>query len=267
MKKVDLHLHTFASDGEWSPEQVVKELDDNNISIFAVTDHDAMDCLGPMTLLMKDRPDLTFIKGLEGTVTYRGVEHHILTYGVDENNQELEEMLSINRQVRTEYNSALMTWLNESYPELSAEGFMDYDYDPYQAGWKAFGYVRSKGLVETLSDYQKLTRGFKRDKQFLDPVLFFSKMAEYGYKTVLAHPAAYAEGDLYDVAHLDYFRDLGLCGIECYSNYFADLSNAKYYIDYCNKYDLMITGGSDCHGGWVGRHIGRPHVDESMIRL
>ncbi|MFC1839207.1 PHP domain-containing protein, partial [Thermodesulfobacteriota bacterium] len=41
--KVDLHLHTSASDGTWSPEDLIRNVIDSGIKIFSVTDHDSME--------------------------------------------------------------------------------------------------------------------------------------------------------------------------------------------------------------------------------
>lgn len=266
-RKVDMHLHTYASDGQWSPEEVVEQLDKNKIKIFSVTDHDQVACVSKVAQLVENRKDLTYIKGVEGTVTYRGIEHHILTYYIDENNEELLAMLASNRAVRESYEDRLMDWLHESYPQVSPEGLKSYDYNPFQGGWKAFAYLRDGGIIESLKDYFALTKDFVEKKTFLAPEVYLPKMLALGYKTVLAHPPAYGEGDLYDYSHLDYFRKLGLQGIECYTKYLKDQKNSQYYVDYCNKYQLMITGGSDCHGGFAGRQIGHPNIDEAMVRL
>lgn len=266
-RKVDLHLHTYASDGQWSPEEVIENLDKNNIKIFSVTDHDEVDCTPKMTELVKDRDDLTYIKGVEGTVDYKGKEHHILTYYIDETNEELLKLIAYNSAAREAYNVALMDWLSSEYPNVSTDDYKRYVFNPYQGGWRALCYLQDAGVVSGLQDYFAKTKGFHFEKQFLLPEAYIPKMAALGYKTVLAHPPAYAAGDIYDEGSLDYFRELGLSGIECYTTYLKDPSNSQYYVDYCNKYNMMITGGSDCHGGFASRHIGHPDVDETMIRL
>ena len=266
-RKVDLHLHTYASDGEWSPAQVIENIDKHNVKVFAVTDHDEVGCIARLEPLVKDREDLTYIKGVEGTVTYRGKEHHILTYNIDETNEELLEMIAFNRQVRNESNYRLIDWLAKYYPHISSEDYKSYDYNPYQGGWRAYGYLFENGVITDIQDYFKKVSGFEDRKVFLSAEVYLPKMKELGFKTVLAHPPAYTDGDLYEEIHLDYFRELGLAGIECYSKYLEEQSNAKYYVNYCNKHKMVITGGSDCHGGFVGRRIGYPDVDEGMIRL
>ncbi len=266
-RKVDMHLHTYASDGQWSPEEVIENLDINNIKIFSITDHDEVGCTPKITEFLVDRDDLIYIKGVEGTVSYKGIEHHILTYYIDETNETLLELIAYNRAARDDFNDALMDWLSSDYPHVSANAYKDYVYDPFQGGWRAFGYLQDAGVVTDLHDYFAKTKGFHFVKQFLLPEDYIPEMAELGFKTVLAHPPAYTKGDIYEEEHLDYFRELGLSGIECYTTYLKNPSNSQYYVDYCNKHNMMITGGSDCHGGFASRHIGQPDVNETMVRL
>jgi predicted metal-dependent phosphoesterase TrpH len=40
--KADLHLHTSASDGTWTPEVLIENIVRAGISVFAVTDHDSI---------------------------------------------------------------------------------------------------------------------------------------------------------------------------------------------------------------------------------
>jgi hypothetical protein len=41
----------------------------------------------------------------------------------------------------------------------------------------------------------------------------------------------------------------------------------RFCLDWCVRRDLLITGGSDCHGGLVGRELGVPLVDTADLRL
>lgn len=267
MKKVDLHLHSYASDGEWSPEEILQQVDDHQLKIFAVCDHDVVDCVPRMMDLVKDRQDLEYIPGVEASVLYKGREVHILTYYIDPSDERLLKLLQKNNDYRENSNMCLMEYLGEQYPEVSLEGYHAYKYDPYQGGWKAYMYLKDLGLADNIKEYFSKAKGFKVEKDFVSIEDYISKVRDMGYVPVLAHPPAYAEGDLYDIEDLDYLRSLGLGGIECYTQYLADPKNSQYYVDYCNKYDLLITGGSDCHGAFAGRAIGRPTVYEHMIRL
>ncbi len=267
MKKVDLHLHSYASDGEWSPEEILHQVDSHQLKIFAVCDHDVVDCVPRMMELVKDRDDLEFIPGLEASVLYKGKEIHILTYYIDPKDQRLLNLLQKNIDYRENSNRKLIEFLSESYSEITLEGYYNYKYDPYQGGWKAYMYLKDLGLADNLGEYFSKVRGFKVEKDFVSIEEYISKVVAMGYTPVLAHPPAYANGDLYDMKEMDYFRSLGLKGIECYTQYLSNPKNSQYYVDYCQKHNMLITGGSDCHGQFAGRAIGRPTVYEDMIKL
>jgi hypothetical protein len=59
---------------------------------------------------------------------------------------------------------------------------------------------------------------------------------------------------------LEIWKYFGIDGIECYSPYFENREDAVYYVKYCKENDLMISGGSDCHGKFNERSIGVPKV-------
>lgn len=266
-RKVDLHIHSYASDGEWSPEQIITHIDMNDIKIFAVCDHDEIGAVEQLSELTKNRKDLTYIKAFEFSSKLNGQEHHILTYHIDIHNEELLSILHENRRLRDEYNDGLVKFLSKEYNQLSFEDYQAYNYDPYQGGWRTLSYLVDRGVASDLMDYFAVTSAYKQELKFPEPSDIIPKLNKLGCITVLAHPPAYCKGDLYSYERLDYFRGIGIQGVECHCQYLKELENAHYYVDYCNKHHLYITGGSDCHGSFAGRRLGYPSVTESMITL
>jgi hypothetical protein len=65
---------------------------------------------------------------------------------------------------------------------------------------------------------------------------------------------------------LNRFLDFGIAGLECYSTY-HDEDMTRFFLDWCTRHDLLVTGGSDCHGGFVGRELGIPIVDTADLHL
>lgn len=265
MPNIDLHIHSCASDGEWTPEAIIRQIDDHAIKVFAVTDHDEIGSVKRLAELTKDRSDLQYIKGVEISATYEGQEFHILTYGIDETNPILLEILRKNRQVRDDYNDHLIEHLNASYPEVSINSYRSYDYDPNRGGWLTYAYLLDLGIIKDLPDYFHKTNDFHQDKVFHHPKELIASLNALGYTTVLAHPPAYTSGDLYLEANLDLWRSFGIQGIECYCQYLKDQENSAYYVAYCQKHQLKITGGSDCHGNFAGRRLGHPKVTDDMV--
>jgi hypothetical protein len=88
---------------------------------------------------------------------------------------------------------------------------------------------------------------------------------EAGGTVVLAHPgASFYNGA--DTRCLDQLVDMGLQGLECYS-FHHDEPTTRDFLDYCHSRDLLVTGGSDCHGGFAGRALGVPLICASDLRL
>lgn len=80
--RLDLHVHTRASDGAWSPEAVVDGALKGRLDVISVTDHDTTDAVGPALEAARGRR-LEVIPGSELSSTWQGREFHVLGYFVD----------------------------------------------------------------------------------------------------------------------------------------------------------------------------------------
>ncbi len=78
---VDLHLHTYASDGFWSPSGLIDDLVARGIAIGAVCDHDTQDSVVEAIELGKRR-GVHIVPGTEVTVRWGGRQWHLLVYGI-----------------------------------------------------------------------------------------------------------------------------------------------------------------------------------------
>jgi hypothetical protein len=82
---------------------------------------------------------------------------------------------------------------------------------------------------------------------------------ESGGKIFLAHPSYHYRNTFMPEEELKFWLELGIDGIECFSPYNG--GRGDYYIDFCRKNNLMISGGSDCHGMFIpSRKLGVPEV-------
>ena len=89
---------------------------------------------------------------------------------------------------------------------------------------------------------------------------------EAGGVPVLAHPGASLHQVGISDETLRAFLDFGIGGLECYACY-HDEATTRFCLDWCERHDLLITGGSDSHGGFVGRELGVPVIDSADLRL
>ncbi|MBN1177643.1 MAG: PHP domain-containing protein [Anaerolineae bacterium] len=266
--RTDLHIHTTASDGRWHPQEVVAHVLEEGIGLFAVIDHESVGSVEAAAALAREA-GLAFLNGVEISALFEGSVFHILGYGIDPRHAGLLDLL--------EANKARMNWINEEvlrrliaagYPVSLAE-YEAFEYDLSRGGWKALNYLIDKGVCQGAQDF--FTRLFV--DPFRPPAPDFPPVPEVvdavraaGGVPILAHPG----GSLRHVGvrgeTLAPFRALGVTGLECYSSY-HDAQTTAVCLDFCARHDWLVTGGSDCHGGFVGRPLGVPRVDASDLRL
>jgi hypothetical protein len=94
-KYIDMHTHTIYSDGELTPEELIKQAKENNIGVFSITDHDTINALKYIDK-NKENIDLEYIQlipGVELSAESKKGTMHILGYNFDIRNQELNEVL------------------------------------------------------------------------------------------------------------------------------------------------------------------------------
>ena len=80
--RLDLHVHTTASDGSLSPREVVRLAADGGLDVLAITDHDTVAGI-PVAIAAAADSSLQLMKGIEVSSTLEGAEYHILGYFVD----------------------------------------------------------------------------------------------------------------------------------------------------------------------------------------
>ena len=88
LRRVDLHLHTVASDGTWTPEEAVEAAQKAGLGIMAITDHDSVKSVAAAQKAAQ-AAGIAFHTGTEICSTYQNHCFHILGYDIDIYNQEL----------------------------------------------------------------------------------------------------------------------------------------------------------------------------------
>ena len=106
--KVDLHVHTTASDGMLSPAEMVQFAQKRGISVLSVTDHDTIDGVLEAQRAAKT---LKLIRGVELSAQWE--EMHILGYCIDPESPELQETLFKLRLSRDRRNPQIVARLRQ----------------------------------------------------------------------------------------------------------------------------------------------------------
>lgn len=254
---LDLHTHTTASDGQYSPREVVSKAAEKDIKVLAITDHDTISGLDE-ALEAGEKEGITVIPGIEIS-THKGIEIHVLGFFIDRTNSELVEKCRefeesrANRAIRiTEYLNGLGLPVDlDEVRAYAGEGAIG---RPHFAKWLLeHGYVKS---VKDAFDRFLNTPRFKKETERVkpSPEEAIELIHKAGGVAVLAHPGLMRLGRRNQEEMIEAFAEAGLDGIEClYSKH--EKKQEEYYLKLAEKHDLLVTAGSDFHGEKVKPEI------------
>ena len=247
MSKVDLHLHSTASDGRLSPVDVVRQAAERELSVIAITDHDSVDGVPPALIAARDFPWLTVIPGVEINTDVPQGEGHVLGYFIDCTNRELQSTLERLRNSRHKRAQGMIAKLNnlgvhidwERVREIAGTGSIGRPHIAQAMLEK--GYITS--LKEAFSNY--ISRGGPAyvEREKMTPVEAVELVLKASGLPVLAHPLTINSLE----TRIIELKAAGLVGIEAYYDGYTvdEISNL---VSLAEKYGLITTGGSDFHG-------------------
>jgi predicted metal-dependent phosphoesterase TrpH len=257
--RVDLHIHSTASDGRWTPQQVVSQVAQTGIGLFAVADHDTVDSVSAVERFAQ-RTGMGFLRAVEVTTTLDGRQFHLVAYGIDPAHPVLLEMLRENWEKLTSVDDQSIEKLIGAGYDLDLEEYAAYRHDPTRGGWKALNFLIDQGICRDVKDF--FGRLFTGEMALTYPTFYSPDRAvriieQAGGTAVCAHPGhSNCDGE---VSVLEQLVDCGVRGFECFSPY-HDPQVTRFHVDFCRRHGLLITAGSDCHGGFVNRALGQPEA-------
>lgn len=121
MERIDLHIHTTASDGKLMPNEIVNQAVKNNVSVISITDHDTVDAYTKELLDYAKEKKIKIIPAVEISAKTDKCGVHILGYNIDINNEILQEELYKLRNVRHVYLHDVAKKLNELGYKINVE--------------------------------------------------------------------------------------------------------------------------------------------------
>lgn len=254
--RIDLHIHSTASDGTLSPPEIISLAHSLNLGAIAITDHDTID--GSKEALTLDiPPSLKILTGVEISVSsnpslpYAG-SFHMLGYSIRLDDPVLNRTLDMLQDARRNRNPRIIKRLNNLGINLSLKDVAD-EFSEGQLGRPHIAQLMVKrGFVKSIDEafdkYLGTGRPAYVDKYRLDCGRAIEIILAAGGIPVLAHPF------FLNIENKDRFEDLivnlkelGLKGIETYyTEHSPDLT--AFYAEIANRYGLLMTGGSDFHG-------------------
>ncbi len=266
--RVDLHIHTTASDGCWTPEEVVAGVQAEGIGMFAVTDHDTVGNVLTTEALAQEA-GLAFLRGVEISTTADGRLFHILGYGIDPTDARLLAALKKNQDKLESTDDHDIRQLIALGYDIEYDDYLAYDYDRRRGGFKSLRFLIDRGICADVGDFFETIRAQLNHHwpNFIHPREAVRLIQAAGGAAVLAHPGASLEpvGGV-RAETLAPFLAYGIEGVECHSQY-HDGATTQRCVDWCREHDLLITGGSDYHGGFVHRALGKPEIALEDLHL
>jgi predicted metal-dependent phosphoesterase TrpH len=255
--RIDLHVHTTASDGLLEPTALVRAVEAAGVRIFSVADHDTVDGLDEVRRAA-DAAGLTLIPGVELSAYWHAVEFHILGYFFDPAGAALRAFLASTREARQVRLHAMISRLRAMGMGVSADDVLTRARDGNVGRPHLARTLVERGFVGSTDEAFARYLGADRPAYVPRPDVSVQQAIDAirgaGGIASLAHPGLHDR----DEAIPDLVA-AGLAAIEVYHPHHV-FGRAGRYRRLARRYGLLVTGGSDFHGAGVGDHASLPGV-------
>jgi predicted metal-dependent phosphoesterase TrpH len=248
--RIDLHTHSFVSDGTESPSEVIRAADAAGLDVVALTDHDSMAGLEEAAETAA-AIGMSFVPGIEVSCTYEGISVHLLAYWPDPSHPEIVGMLHKTRVARVDRAREMVALIGADYP-LTWEAVVKHSGDAKTIGRphiadalvaiEAFA-TRDDAFVEVLAGNSAYFV-----PHYAPPVLdAIRTFRSTGAVPVFAHPGADGRGRVVPTAVIESMADAGLVGLEVEHRDHSEMQRAR-LARIAERLALVHTGSSDYHG-------------------
>ena len=244
---IDLHMHSlYSDDGEFTPTRLVEMCHEAGVKIMAIADHNWVKAIYEAKKKAEELK-IKYIPAIEIDCTYKGINLHVLGYGIDYTNpafnqlgedilkQELNcslKKLELTNQLgfdlKKEQLDALSSngvYTGEMFGEalLKDERYVDHELlKPYRSG----GSRSDNPYVNFYWDYYAQGKPCYTEVIFPSLEKTIQLINDHGGVAVLAHPGNNLKGKF------DIFNEMvekGLQGVECFSSYHSLETNDYFY--------------------------------------
>ena len=249
--KTDLHIHTYYSDGVFSPEKIVDTAVDVGLQAIAITDHDNVLAYDVAKKHIKDKgleDKIEIIRGIEVNTLYKNYEVHILGYFMNPENSDFQAMLKTQQQARVKQTKEILALLAKK------EG-IKIKFDDVKKMVAEGGSIGRPHIAKAITNAGGTTTVMDAYAKYIhdDSPVYVQR------KTVSPHDAVeiiYDAGGIPVIAHphdIDIAESLikellnyGLRGIEAYHRKHSPAC-VEYFSSMAEELGLIVTGGSDFH--------------------
>lgn len=252
-KIIDLHSHTNASDGTFTPSELVDYAAEKGLSALAITDHDTIDGLLEAKTRAKRHPELEIISGIEFSTNSDLCKQdiHILGYYIDESDTHFVENLQGLIDSRNLRNIKMIEKMQSDGLHISLDDVLATSDDGVITRAHFAKAMENLGIVNQMSHaFDRYIGNGKRyfiEREKVSQKMAIDMILKNGGVPVLAHPVLYGMNLKTLSKLIEELKGYGLVGIEgIYSTY--KKHETQYIERLAKEHGLIITGGSDFHG-------------------
>lgn len=246
--KIDLHIHTTYSDGVLSPEELVDIAIEAELTTIAITDHDNV--LGyyvAKKYIEENKKPIEIIPGIEINTFHKKQEIHILGYFMNMENPDFEAMIEKQRKARKTQAQEIAKLLKKNGINISYEDIKKCVIPKASIGRPHIAKsIMQKGVVPSITEaYAKYINNDSKvyvQRKTVSPHEAVETIYDAGGIPVIAHPCDVENAEELIKELISY----GLRGIEAYHRKHTP-AMIEYFCSLAEKYDLIVTGGSDFH--------------------
>jgi 3',5'-nucleoside bisphosphate phosphatase len=262
--RIDLHLHTRASDGLLGPDALVTAVVEEGVQIFSVTDHDTVDGLAEVEAHASSS-GVRFIPGIEISAYWKRAELHFLGYFLDPTETTLLDFLRKTREARRTRLHAMISRLWALGIAVDVKEVMALAQDGNVGRPHLARVLVRHGLVATADEAFDRYLGVDKAAYVPRPDVAVQDairvIHEAGGLASLAHPGLHNTDQA--------IPDLVAAGLDAIEAYHVKHTPGmvSHYRKLANRLGLLVTGGSDFHGPLgLGAGPGKPCLPEPDFR-
>jgi len=247
VSRVDLHIHSTASDGKLTPPDIVRRAAERGLSFIALADHDSIDGVAPAQATAQIFPGLMVIPGVEISTDVPEGEVHVLGYFIDCADSEFNATLSRFKNSRLQRGQKMVAKLKKLGINVDWQRVREI------AGGSSIGRphiaqaMLEKGYVtsfkQAFTEYLGHNRPAYVEREKMTPKEAVGLIIKAGGLPVLAHPLTLTDPEAMTID----LKAGGLVGLEAYYNGYTTEEISR-LLALADKYKFIVTGGSDYHG-------------------
>lgn len=265
---IDLHTHSTASDGQYTPSELVFKAKDAKISVLALTDHDTVSGHEEAEAASKEA-GITFIPGTELEIQWPTGEFHLLGLGLKAPSKQLLDIITYLQNERNTRNTKIVNKMQAAGVSITMEQLENLNPGKTIGRPHIADFLISQKIVknrqQAFDKYLGRGRPWYVPRSGADLKEAVSAIISSGGIPVIAHPLSLyvSWGKLEPV--LKEIHDTGVQGLEAWHPG-ARVVEAQRLEELARKIGFFITAGSDFHGEKVrsDRHLGHTSGDRKI---